>query len=120
MRIGELLLDPRLHRPADFRGKRSGSLVVEVDHAALARAAMRCHSARKRSTSASLVSGPKLMRRKLAATSGGTSIAARTWLAFMAPDEQALPAETAIPARSNWTRSDALAAPGIATAPIVG
>ena len=42
---------------------------------ALARAAIRRHSARKWSTSASLVDGPKLTRMKLCATSGGTSIA---------------------------------------------
>ena len=42
-------------------------------------------------------------------------------LAFMlARLEQALPAETAIPARSNWTSWLALVTPGMATAPIVG
>ena len=70
--------------------------------------------------SASLVSGPKLIRRKPFATSCGTPIAASTTLPFIAPDEQALPAETAIPARSNCTSSDALAAPGSETAPMVG
>src|SRR6185312_15065931 len=122
MRIREFLLDPRMHRFRDFRSERGRRLVVEVDHAALAaaRSAMRRHSARKRSTSASLVEGPKLIRRNPAATLAGTPIAARTALPFIAPDEHALPAETAIPTRSNCTSSDALAAPGSETAPIVG
>ena len=48
-----------------------------------------------------LVDGPKLIRRKLDAISGSSCIALRTWLSFIAPLEQALPAETAIPARSS-------------------
>ena len=67
----------------------------------------RANSAEERVDSASLVSGPKLMRRKPAATSSGTAIAASTWLALALPDEQALPADTAIPARSSWTSSAA-------------
>src|SRR5436190_8641917 len=63
MWIGEFLLDPRLHRSCDFRRERSCRLVVEVDHAALALAAIRRQSAVKRSMSASAVFGPKLMRR---------------------------------------------------------
>src|SRR5579864_4609120 len=121
MRIGKPLLDPGLHRPRRFGRDGRCRLVIEVDHAALAavRSEIRCHSARKRSTSAWLVWGPKLMRRYPPAISAGTPIASRTALLFIAPDEQALPAETAIPARSNWTSSDALAAPGSETAPIV-
>jgi hypothetical protein len=38
-----------------------------------------------------------------AAISLGTPIAASTLLGFMLPDEQALPAETEIPARSSCT-----------------
>ena len=87
---------------------------------ALSRTAIRRHSARKASTSASVVSGPKLMRRNPPAISGSTPIAASTALSFILPDEQALPAETAMPARSNWTSSEALDAPGSETAPIVG
>src|SRR5206468_10068650 len=96
MRVGEFLLDPRLHRLGDLGRERSRRLIVEVDHAAaaFARAAIRRHSARKRSTSASLVQGPKLILRKLPAISGGTAIAASTALPFIAPDEQALPADT--------------------------
>ena len=56
---------------------------------------------------------------KLPAISGGTFIALMTSLAFILPDEHALPADTAMPARSNCTSKDALDAPGSATAPIV-
>jgi hypothetical protein len=40
------------------------------------------------------------------------------WLSFILPDEQALPALTAIPARSNWASRLALACAGEATAPM--
>src|SRR5205085_10048867 len=85
-----------------------------------ARDAIRSHSVRNRSTSASLVAGPKLTRIVAPAMSDGTCIATSTALPFIAPDEQALPIDTAIPARSNWTSSDAFEAPGRAIAPIVG
>src|SRR6185369_132956 len=116
VRVGKLLLDPRLHRLRDFWRERGCRLVIEVDHAAaaLARPAMRRHSAVNRSISASLVLGPKLTRITDAATSSGTPIAASTRLGFMLPDEQALPAETEMPARSSCTSWLALAAPGIA------
>src|SRR3954451_238718 len=122
MGICELLLDPGLHRPRDFGRDRRRCLVIQVDHAACAevRATTRPHSSRKASTSTSLVAGPKLMRRKPAVTSAGTSIASNTWLFFIFPEEHALPAETAKPARSNWTSSDALDAPGSDIDPIVG
>src|SRR5881392_2396728 len=98
MRICKLLLDPGLHRPRHFGRYGRCRLVIEVDHAALAAfgSEIRCHSIRKRSTSASLVWGPKLMRRNPAAISAGTPIASRTALFFIAPDEQALPADTAM------------------------
>jgi hypothetical protein len=54
------------------------------------------------------------MRMKQLPTSAGRPIASRTRLGFMLPDEQALPADTAIPARSNWTSWLELATPGIA------
>ena len=123
VRVGELLLDPRPHRRRDFGRDRRRRLIIEIDHAALgrSRSAMRRHSARKASTSASLVCGPKLMRRIAAGDIvAATPIAASTWLAFILPDEQALPADTAIPARSSWTSSAALDAPGSAIAPMVG
>ena len=41
-------------------------------------------------------------------------MAASTRLAFMLPDEQALPADTEMPARSSWTSWLALATPGMA------
>ena len=44
--------------------------------------------------------------------SGATPIAASTLLAFILPLEQALPAPTAKPARSNWTSWLAWSAPG--------
>src|ERR1700754_646097 len=105
MRVGEFLLDPRTHRFGDFRRDRRSGLIVEVDHAAsaLARPLMRRHSVVNLSTSRSSVVGPKLTRMTEAAVSCGTPIAARTRLGFMLPDEQALPAETEIPARSSWT-----------------
>ena len=91
-----------------------------MPRAEAARLAIRRHSAMKRSTSASLVEGPKLTRMTHSASDGSTPIAASTRLAFMLPLEQALPAEIAIPARSNWTNWLALVTPGIAIAPIAG
>src|SRR4029453_18538710 len=120
VRIGEFLLDPWAHRRRHFGRNRRRRLIIEIDHAALARLAMRAHSARKVSTSSSLVSGPKLMQRNALEISGATPIAANTALSFILPDEQALPADTAMPARSNCTSNDALDAPGSATAPMVG
>src|SRR6476646_5523069 len=121
MRIRELFRDPGLHCPDDLRSDRRRRLIVEVDHAAsaLERLRIRRHSPRNRSTSASLVFGPKLTRMKPPAISAGTFIAARTSLDFILPDEQALPAETEIPARSSWTSSAAFDAPDSATEPIV-
>src|SRR5207248_6495246 len=121
MRIGEFLLDPRAHRLGHFGRNRRRRLIVEIDHAAsaFARDAMRRHSPRKRSTSASLVRGPKLTRMNPPAISAGTFIAVSTSLAFILPDEQALPDDTAIAARSSCTSKDALDAPGSAIAPIV-
>src|SRR6476469_2976527 len=103
MGIGELVFEPGFHRLRHLGRNRRDRLVLEVNHAAPAdaRPATRCHSLRKATVSASLVEGPKLMRRKPAATSCRTPIAARTSLFFIFPEEQALPAETAIPARSN-------------------
>jgi hypothetical protein len=72
------------------------------------------HSERKRSISASLVAGPKLTRMAEAAMSGATTIAVSTRLGFMLPDEQALPAETEMPARSSCTNWLALATAGMA------
>src|SRR5690242_2497566 len=116
MRVDELLLDPGPHRFGDFGGYRRTCLIIEVDHAACAlpRLAILRHSARKRSTSASLVVGPKLTRMTDAAISSGTPIAASTRLGFMLPEEQALPADTEIPARSSCTSWLALAVPGMA------
>src|SRR6185369_678905 len=103
MRVGEPLLNPRLHGRRDFGRQRRRRLIVEIDHAAsaLARLAMRRHSAIKRSTSWSRVAGPKLTRTTDTARASGTPIAPNTRLAFMLPDEQALPADTEMPARSN-------------------
>ena len=47
------------------------------------------------------------------ASSAGTPIAASTRLGFMLPDEQALPADTEMPARSSCTSWLALATPGM-------
>src|SRR4051812_42291722 len=105
MRIGEIVVDPRLHRLHDFGRHRRRRLVIEVDHAAFAWpwSRMRRHSAMKRTMSFSIVSGPKLTRITQAAISGAMFIAWSTRLAFMLPEEQALPAEIAMPARSKWT-----------------
>src|SRR6185312_16939883 len=99
MRVGEFLLDPSHHRVRHFGRDRRSRLVIEVDHAAFAEArpAICRHSERKVSTSTSVESGPKLRRRKPPAISAGTPIASSTSLFFILPDEQALPAETAIP-----------------------
>src|SRR6476659_4873728 len=121
MRIGELLLDPGLHRFGNFGRNGRTCLIIEVDHAACAlpRLAILRHSPTKRAMSASLVDGPKLTRMTDDAISSGTAIAARTRLGFMLPDEQALPADTAMPARSSCTRWLELAMPGIGYARIV-
>ena len=57
---------------------------------------------------------PDFTRITDAATSSRTCIAPRTRLGFMLPDEQALPAETEMPARSSCTSWLALATPGMA------
>src|SRR3954452_9150255 len=103
MGVREFLLDPGLHRLRRFGRNGSGRLVIEIDHAAcaLARAAILRHSPRKRSMSSSLVDGPKLTRMTQEAISSGTPIAERARLGFMLPEEQALPAETEMPARSS-------------------
>jgi hypothetical protein len=69
--------------------------------------------------SASVVLAPKLTLMVEAATSGAIPMAASTWLGFIDPDEQALPALTEMPARSSWTSWLAELTPGIATPPIV-
>src|SRR6476646_6787826 len=116
MGIGELLLDPGPHRFGNFGRNRRTCLVIEVDHAACAlpRLAILRHSTRKRSMSASFVDGPKLTRMTEEATPSGTCIEAKTRLGFMLPEEQALPADTEMPARSSCTSCAALAMPGIA------
>ncbi len=83
--------------------ERGGRLVIEIDHAANARAPRDTlrHSAMKASTSASVVDRPKLTRTTSREASTLQPIAPSTWLGFMLPDEQALPADTAIPAMSN-------------------
>ena len=74
------------------------------------------HSATKASTSASLVSGPKLTRRKPTRNLGGHAHRRQHHGSpSCLPDEQALPAETAIPARSNWTSWLALRRPASRT-----
>src|SRR5204863_8233013 len=116
VRIGEMLIDPWAHRHADFGRERRRRLISEIDHAARAsaRPRIRRHSSTKRERSRSLVCGPKLTRTTHSAISGATPMAARTRLCFMLPDEQALPAETEMPARSNWTSWLALGTPGMA------
>src|SRR5688572_17005838 len=116
MRVGEFFFDPRPHRFRDFRGDGRGRLIVQIDHAALedARSRMPRHVATKRSMSASLVCGPKLTRITVDAISAGMPMASSARLGFMLPDEQALPADIAMPARSNWTNWLALTTPGIA------
>ena len=54
-----------------------------------------------RRSSAAVVVRPKLTRITSRAALSSQPIAASTWLGFMLPDEQALPAETAMPAMSN-------------------
>src|SRR5678816_3276429 len=101
MRVGEFVLDPGPHRLGNFRSDGRGRLIVEVDHAALEEARSRIprHAATNRPMSASVVCGPKLTRITDDAISAGTPIASSTRLGFMLPEEQALPAETAMPVR---------------------
>ena len=63
--------------------------------------AIAVQAARKRSTSASQVCGPKLTRTTSLATASSHPMACSTWLVLSEPDEQALPAETEMPAISN-------------------
>ena len=63
--------------------------------------------------SAWAVVAPKLTRTTSRAAAGSQPIAARTWLGLTLPDEQALPAETAIPARSKAISCAAAGTPGM-------
>src|SRR5690242_6837968 len=116
MGIGELFNDPRFHRRGRFWSNWRRRLIIEIDHAAalLARSLMERHSAANLATSSAVVRGPKLTRMTLPASSAGTCITWSTRLAFMLPDEQALPAEIARPTRSNCANWLALATFGIA------
>ena len=70
--------------------------------------------------SASVVDQPRLIRIVPAAISGGTPIAASTWLGPTLPEEQAAPALIMTPSRSSaitWVSADA---PGIASAVVLG
>src|SRR5579884_3144909 len=105
MRIGKSFLDPRLHRTCDLGSNGRRCLVIEIDHAAVrfARAAMRHHSETNCSVSRSVVEGPKLTLITERTIPLGKPMAASTWLCFIDPDEQALPADTEMPARSSCT-----------------
>ena len=63
---------------------------------------------------------PRLIRIVEDATRGGRPIASRTGLASEAPTAQALPVDTAMPARSRLTRSASPSQPSIATFTVVG
>src|SRR5271166_562038 len=75
---------------------------------------------RKKSTSPSLVAGPRLTRMAPSARAVGTPIAARTGEADTLPDEQADPEETAIPARSRAIKAVSALAPGTANRVVFG
>src|SRR3546814_2152906 len=101
VRIGELVAQQRDHRIEDFGRERRRRLIVEID-GHRARSAISVQAATKRYTSASLVSGPKLTRTTSPARASYQPMARRTWRVLSEPAEQALPAETEMPARSNW------------------
>ena len=65
------------------------------------------------SMSLSRVCGPKLTRITSRASSSRQPMAVRTWLVLRLPEAQALPAETAIPARSSCIICAAPGTPGI-------
>ena len=62
---------------------------------------------------AAAVIRPKLTRITSRAATGSQPIAARTWLGLTLPEEQALPAETAMPARSKAMSCAAEGTPGM-------
>ena len=93
-----------LHRLGHFGRNRRRRLIIEVDHAPRFARGSRCAAIRREAVDFGLARlWPEADAEDQPAISGGTPIAARTRLGFMLPDEQALPAETAMPARSNWT-----------------
>src|SRR3546814_659075 len=107
MGIAEAILQIGHHSGSRFGRERRCCLIIEVDrtsHAAstLALICNSRHAARKQSISAMQVCGANETRMTSRATSGSSPIAASTWLGFIEPDEQAAPADTAIPARSKW------------------
>src|SRR6185437_16113200 len=93
-----------------------------------AHAALRCRARRwspvqvstKCSISAAVVVQPKLTRIVASAIAGSRPIAARTWLGPTLPDEQAAPALTITPARSNAITWVSAGIPGIASAEVLG
>src|SRR5918992_1604924 len=72
------------------------------------------------STSSGVLAQPRLTRIALAASSGSTPIAARTWDGPTLPDEQAEPVLTAMPARSSSISWVWLLTPGIERHEVLG
>src|SRR5690606_8161024 len=73
----------------------------------------RRHLFANKSKLASSVCHPKLMRIAVFAVSGGTPIAASTWLGATLPDEQADPEDTETPSRSSAITSVSAGTPSI-------
>ena len=71
------------------------------------------HARTKRSTSAPSVSRPRLTRTTSRTWVSGQSIAFSTWLGFMLPLAHALPADTAMPPRSNRISCVVASTPGM-------
>src|SRR5436190_23190579 len=74
----------------------------------------------KRSISDSVVLGPRLTRTPARARCGGTPMAASTCDGWTLPEEQAAPADTATPSRSNAMTAVSAFIPGTANNVVLG
>src|SRR5262245_6058422 len=74
----------------------------------------------KRSTSGSVVVGPRLTRTAARASCGGAPIAASTWDGWTLPEEQAAPEDTATPSRSKAMTAVSAFMPGTANRVVFG
>jgi hypothetical protein len=115
MGVGEFVVEPRAHRGRRLGSERGGGLIVEVDRASCGSLALSqplpgggesvdfgCGGLRAEADAHHFARGASVH-----------PIAVSTWLTFIVPEEQALPADTAMPARSNWMSCASEETPGM-------